>query len=89
MAKTKKIPQRMCLGCGEMKSKRDLVRVVRSPDGNVDVDLTGKKSGRGAYICPVPACLEKALKAKRLEKQLETNLPEDVIAKLTSQIKGT
>lgn len=88
MARVKKVPQRMCLGCGQMKPKRDLVRVVRGPDGSVNLDLGGKKSGRGAYICPISQCLDLALKAKRLEKKLETSLPEDVISKLVSQIKG-
>lgn len=64
----KKIPLRQCVGCREMKPKRDLIRVVRSPEGVVSIDPTGKKSGRGAYVCPDPACLRKAIKSKALER---------------------
>ena len=63
MMKTKKIPMRMCLGCGEMKPKRELIRVVKSKEGDISLDLTGKKSGRGAYICKSVECFEKARKA--------------------------
>lgn len=72
-----------------MKPKRELVRVVRTPEGAIELDLTGKKAGRGAYICPLSKCLAMALKAKRLEKKLETSLPEEVISLLTRQIGGT
>ena len=68
--KVKKIPLRMCTGCMEMKPKKELIRVVKSPEGEVSVDLTGKKSGRGAYICKNKECLEKAFKAKRQIKRL-------------------
>ncbi len=71
MAATKKIPQRMCVGCQQMKAKRELLRVVRTPDEDVVLDLTGKKSGRGAYLCRDLDCLEKAVKEKRLEKALQ------------------
>ena len=64
MMKTKKIPMRMCLGCGEMKPKRELIRVVKSKEGDISLDLTGKKSGRGAYICKSVECFEKARKAR-------------------------
>lgn len=66
--KVKKVPQRMCVGCKEMKSKRDLLRIVRTPSGEIVWDQTGKKSGRGAYICPTEACFNKAYKEKRLER---------------------
>ena len=66
--KEKKVPLRMCTGCGEHKPKRELVRVVKSPEGEISLDLTGRKSGRGAYICPSIECLAKAKKARRLEK---------------------
>lgn len=69
--KQKKIPMRTCLGCGELKPKRELVRVVKSPDGEISLDRTGKKSGRGAYICDNRECLKKAQKARRLEKAFE------------------
>ena len=64
----RKIPMRMCTGCGEMKPKRELIRVVKQPDGSIVLDATGKKSGRGAYVCPQSECLRKAQKARRLEK---------------------
>ena len=67
MMKTKKIPMRMCLGCGEMKPKRELIRVVKSKEGDISLDLTGKKSGRGAYICKSVECFEKARKARKFE----------------------
>ena len=60
MMQTKKIPMRMCSGCGEMKPKRELVRVVKSPQGEISMDLTGRKAGRGAYVCKNPECLQKA-----------------------------
>lgn len=66
MMKTKKIPMRMCLGCGEMKPKRELIRVVKSKEGDISLDLTGKKSGRGAYICKSVECFEKARKARKV-----------------------
>ena len=66
----KKIPMRMCTGCGEMKPKRELVRVVKSPQGEISLDLTGKKPGRGAYVCKNVTCLRAARKARRLELSL-------------------
>ena len=69
--KQKKIPMRMCVGCREMKPKKELIRVVRPPEGSVMLDRTGKAAGRGAYVCPSSACLEKARKAKTLERTLE------------------
>lgn len=68
MMKTKKIPMRMCLGCGEMKPKRELIRVVKSKEGDISLDLTGKKSGRGAYICKSVECFEKARKQESLKE---------------------
>ncbi|WP_027634223.1 RNase P modulator RnpM [Clostridium hydrogeniformans] len=84
--KVKKIPQRMCNGCMEMKPKKELIRIVKSPEGDVSLDLTGKKPGRGAYICKSEACLEKAFKSKRLNKNLETNIKEDIYASLKEEI---
>ncbi len=78
MTKEKKIPLRKCLGCGEMKPKRELVRVVRSPEGEVSLDLTGKQNGRGAYLCPNKACLTAAVKAKRLERALGCPAAADI-----------
>lgn len=74
----KKVPMRKCIGCNESKTKKELVRFVRSPEGDISLDLTGKKSGRGAYICPDVECLKKARKAKRLERIFEISVPDSV-----------
>ena len=74
----KKIPERKCMGCNEKKPKKELVRIVRTPEGEVMLDVTGKKSGRGAYICPKVSCYEKAFKSKRLERTLEVEIPDSV-----------
>ena len=86
--KVKKIPLRMCTGCMEMKPKKELIRVVKSPEGEVSVDLTGKKSGRGAYVCKNEECLEKAFKAKRLSRNLDTQISEEVYNKLREEINN-
>ena len=74
----RKIPLRKCIGCNEMKDKRELVRIVRNKEGEVCVDLTGKKPGRGAYICKNAACLEKAQKAKRLERAFSAKIEPEI-----------
>lgn len=84
--KVKKIPMRMCLGCNEMKPKKELIRVVKSPEGEVSIDVTGKKPGRGAYICNSIECLEKAFKAKRLSRNLETAIDETVYENLRKTV---
>ena len=84
--KVKKIPLRMCTGCMEMKPKKELIRVVKSPEGEVCIDLTGKKSGRGAYICKSVECFEKAFKTKRLSRNLEIPISEEVYEKLKEEI---
>ena len=84
----KKIPMRKCTGCNEMKPKRELVRVVRSPEGEISIDLTGKKNGRGAYICHSIDCLNKAVKAKRLERAFECQIPDDVFASLLGELEN-
>ena len=78
MAGVKKVPMRMCLGCGEMKPKKELIRAVKSPEGEISLDLTGKKSGRGAYVCPNAECLRLARKAKRFEKSFECRISDQV-----------
>ena len=83
----KKIPQRQCMGCRERKEKRQLIRVVRKTDGSVCVDFSGKVSGRGAYICPDKACLNKALKSKSLERSLEVAIPEEVNGRLEKEME--
>lgn len=86
-AKKKKIPQRRCVGCGETKEKRELIRVVRTPEGDVCLDFIGKKSGRGAYLCHSAACLKKAIKSKRLEQNLEVQIPEEIYARLEEELE--
>ncbi|MBQ8995216.1 MAG: YlxR family protein [Oscillospiraceae bacterium] len=83
----KKIPQRMCLGCREHKPKKELVRVVRSPEGEVSVDLTGRKNGRGAYICKNAECLKKARKQRAISKALECEISDEVFEQLLVQIE--
>ena len=84
--KTKKIPLRMCVGCREMKEKKSLIRVVRSPEGQVSLDPTGKKPGRGAYVCREGECLARALKQKQLERQLQVSLGEEVSEALNAEL---
>ena len=88
MTQQKKIPIRQCLGCRERKPKRELIRVVRAPDGGVSLDFKGKSPGRGAYICPEAACLKKAAKSRALERALETPIPEEIYTQLTAQMEA-
>lgn len=78
----KKVPLRMCVGCQEMKPKKELIRIVRTPASEVLIDSTGKKSGRGVYICPNKECLHKALKSNRLERNLQHPISEEVVSRL-------
>ncbi|MBM6925411.1 RNase P modulator RnpM [Pseudoflavonifractor phocaeensis] len=84
----KKIPLRQCLGCREMKPKKELIRVVKSPEGEVSLDFRGKKPGRGAYVCPNPECLKKARKARALERAFSAQMPDEVYAALEEQMKA-
>ena len=84
----KKIPQRQCMGCRERMDKKALIRVVRTPEGHVQLDFSGKLNGRGAYVCPDPECLKKAQKAKSLERSLEVPIPEEVYARLVREMEG-
>lgn len=84
----KKIPMRQCVGCREMKPKRELVRVVRSADGEISVDFRGKAPGRGAYLCPDPACLKRAIRAKALERNLDTAIPQAVYERLVERMEA-
>lgn len=84
----KKIPMRQCTGCRERKPKKELVRVVRSPEGVVSVDKKGKAPGRGAYICPEPVCLQKAIRSKALERNLETPIPEELTERLMAELEA-
>ena len=85
----KKVPMRMCTGCGEMKSKREMVRVVKSPEGEISLDLTGKKAGRGAYVCRSIDCLQKARKARRLEKAFSCRSPDEVYDKMEEELQDS
>ncbi len=86
--KAKKVPLRMCTGCGEMFDKRTLVRVVKSPDGEVSLDLTGKKSGRGAYVCKNSDCLKKARKKRAFEGAFGMQLDEEVYNKMEEEMNN-
>lgn len=85
---TKKVPMRMCTGCGEMKSKKELVRIVKSKEGEISVDLTGKKAGRGAYVCRDVACLKKARKAKRIERAFGSAIAPEVYERLEEELQA-
>ena len=82
----KKLPMRRCVGCGEHLPKNTLVRVLRTPEGEIVLDLSGKKSGRGAYICKKAACLKKARKSRRIEASLECSIPEAVYDRMEEEI---
>ena len=84
----KKVPLRMCVGCGEMKDKRDLTRIVKSKEGEISLDPTGKKAGRGAYICPLAECLKKARKSRRIEKSFATKIPDEVYDALEEEMNN-
>ena len=83
----KKIPMRQCLGCREMKPKKELIRVVRSPEGEIRLDFKGKANGRGAYLCPDADCLKKAVKARALERAFSAQIPPEVYEQLTEQME--
>ena len=84
----KKIPMRQCLGCREAKPKKELIRVVRSPEGQISLDFKGKAYGRGAYICHDPQCLKKAIKSKALERAFSAQIPPEIYDKLNEQMEG-
>lgn len=84
----KHIPMRKCVGCGEMIGKKGAVRIVRDKDGNISIDPTGKKSGRGAYICADIKCLELARKGHRLERSLKTGIPDEIYDSVKKELTG-
>jgi len=86
--KVKKVPLRKCIGCGENKAKKELVRIVKNVEKGIVVDLTGKLNGRGAYICPNINCLEKAQKNRTLSKALDTEIPEEIYDELKKVVGG-
>lgn len=83
----KKTPERRCTGCGETKPKTELIRVLRQPDGNISIDATGKKSGRGAYLCSNKACFLKARKSRRIESSLKCQISDEIYSLLEHQIE--
>lgn len=86
--RVRKIPQRQCVGCRTMKNKRDLFRVVRSPEGEISLDFVGKKSGRGAYVCPNVECLRRARKSRALERAFGMSIPPEVYAALEKEMES-
>lgn len=86
--RTKRVPLRMCTGCGEMKPKKDLVRIVRSKEGEVSLDLTGRKSGRGAYVCRDLTCLQKARKSRRIERSFSQKIEDAVYDQMEEELRG-
>ncbi len=85
MVNNKKVPMRLCIGCGEMKSKREMMRVLKTPEDTFVLDITGKKNGRGAYLCRNKDCLQKAMKLKGLERSFKMSIPKEVYAKLEEE----
>lgn len=84
----RKIPLRKCTGCGEMKPKSELVRVVKTPEDEIEIDLTGRKNGRGAYICRNADCLKKARKSKYIERSFQCRIPDEVYDKMEEELKS-
>lgn len=82
----KKIPLRQCIGCQEMKEKKGMVRVIKTPEETIELDTTGRKNGRGAYICPRMECFMKARKSKGLERSLKTSIPQEVYEELEREM---
>lgn len=87
MSTKKKIPLRQCIGCGEMKNKKEMIRILKTTEEEIVIDLTGRKNGRGAYICSNKDCFEKAVKSKGLEKSLKISVPKDVYGALGEEIE--
>ncbi|MBO7217474.1 MAG: YlxR family protein [Clostridia bacterium] len=85
--KEKKIPLRMCTGCGEMKPKSELVRIVRSPEGEISLDLSGRKNGRGSYICKSVECFDKAVRKKAFERAFKVRLSDELVMNIREEIK--
>lgn len=84
----KKIPQRQCVGCGEMKSKKDMTRVIKTNENEILIDFTGRKNGRGAYICKSTECLKKAVKNHGLERAFKTSIPNEIYDKLINSMEA-
>ena len=88
ISKQRKVPERQCLGCNAHKPKRELLRVVRTPEGEIVLDFTGKKSGRGAYICRDVKCLRRARKSRRIENSLQVSIPEQVYDNMERELEN-
>ncbi len=86
MATIRKVPMRKCVGCSEMKNKKELIRILKTPEGEILLDVTGKKNGRGAYLCKNPECFARAVKSKGLERSLGIHIPEDVYENLKKEM---
>lgn len=87
MGTPKKIPQRQCIGCGEMKNKKDLIRILKEADGTITADATGRKNGRGAYLCPSMECFKKAVRGKGLERSFKMAIPREVYESLEKEME--
>lgn len=88
MSTGKKIPLRQCIGCGESKNKKEMIRILRTPEGEFTLDATGRKNGRGAYLCPSKECLRKAIKGKGLERSFKMAIPKEVYETLEKEMEG-
>lgn len=88
MQTVKKVPMRKCIGCGEMKDKKALIRVLKTPEGEIVLDATGRKNGRGAYLCACRECLEKAVKSRGIERSLKMSVPQEVYEKLKKELEA-
>lgn len=88
MGTVRKTPLRQCTGCGQLKSKKEMIRVIKTLENELFIDVTGKKNGRGAYICSSSECLEKAIKNKGLERSFKTAIPKDIYEKLKEELKN-
>ena len=88
MSNTRKMPQRKCVGCQEMKNKKELIRVIRTAEGEFLLDATGKKNGRGAYLCPSRECFQKAVKSRGLERSFKQAIPKEVYDSLEKEMEA-
>lgn len=87
MVSIKKVPLRQCIGCGEMKTKKEMIRVLKTPEGEISLDAAGRKNGRGAYVCPTMECLKKAIKSKGLERSFKMAIPKEVYEALEKEME--
>lgn len=87
MSQVRKVPMRKCIGCQEMKNKKDMIRILKTTEDRIEIDATGKKNGRGAYICPSRDCFEKAVKTKGIERSLKMSIPREVYENLEKEIQ--